>query len=159
MPSRRILGIDPGSNVTGWGVIDLDGSKLRYVAHGQVRTSAKSPLEDRLVEIHEAIEAVMSEHAPAQAAVELPFVSENPQTAIVLGHARGVAILAVAKAGVPVTSYPPATVKQAIVGSGRAEKTQVQLMVKTLLSLRQAPPTDASDALAVAICHAFRWRP
>lgn len=154
----RIIGVDPGSNVTGWGIIDRDGSRLIHVAHGQIRASGRKPIEDRLVEIYDALEAVLREHAPVHAGVELPFVSENPQTAIVLGHARGAAVLALARTGVMLASYPPATVKQAITGSGKAEKAQVQLMVKTLLNLRERPPVDAADALAVAICHAFRLR-
>ncbi len=156
---RRIIGIDPGSNVTGWGIIDVDGSRLKHVAHGQVRTHASTPLEERLVEIFDAVVSVIADHSPAHAAVELPFVSENPQTAIVLGHARGVALLAISQAGMSVTSYPPATVKQAVVGTGRADKNQIQTMVKTLLNLREKPPADAADALAVAICHGLRWRP
>ncbi len=157
--TRRILGIDPGSNVTGWGVVDVTGSRLAHVAHGEVRTSARSPIEERLVEIHDAVAAVIEKFHPVSASVEMPFVSENAQTAIILGHARGAAILAIAKADIAVTPYPPATVKQAIVGNGRADKSQVQLMVKTLLNLREKPSPDAADALAMALCHAFRWRP
>ena len=150
----RILGIDPGSRTTGYGVIDKDGSRLGFVTCGTIRTSSDMDLSDRLLEIFEGLMLVIEKHQPDVAAVEDVFVAHNPRSALKLGHARGVAVLAAKKSGIKVHDYPPRMVKQAVAGYGHAEKEQVQNMVCALLELSSSPSSDASDALAVAICHA-----
>ena len=149
----RILGIDPGSNVTGFGVIDSDGRKSRHVASGVIRVRGET-LGARLGFIFAQVEQIVADHAPDCMAVEEVFVSRNAVSALKLGQARGAVICAGARAGLAVSAYAPTTVKQALVGTGRADKAQVQHMVKMLLGLREAMVMDASDALAVAICHA-----
>jgi len=149
----RILGIDPGSRITGYGVIEVEGPRQRWLAHGQIRCG-DGPMTGRLLQILNELGALIREYAPQEAAVESVFVNRNVSSAIVLGQARGAAICALAGAGLSLAEYAPAQVKSAIVGQGRAEKTQVQHMIKALLKLRQAPPADAADALAVALCHA-----
>lgn len=150
----RILGIDPGSRHTGWGVIDSSGHKSQYVAHGCLSVG-NGELPARLLQILQGLAAVIAEFGPQEIALEETFVNRaNPQSALVLGQARGAAICAVAGAGLPLAEYAAAQVKMAIVGNGRADKTQVQHMVKVLLNLQAKLGADASDALAVALTHA-----
>ncbi|WP_457666462.1 crossover junction endodeoxyribonuclease RuvC [Thiolapillus sp.] len=149
----RILGIDPGSRVTGFGVIDSDGRQSRHVHSGCIRTASKD-FSARLGEIYCGIQAVLEEHAPQQVAVEQVFMASNPASALKLGHARGAAITAAVIATLPVYEYTPRAVKLALVGTGAAEKEQVQHMVRLLLGVRQRMGLDESDALAVALCHA-----
>ncbi|PWE18753.1 crossover junction endodeoxyribonuclease RuvC [Marinicauda salina] len=149
----RILGIDPGLNATGWGLIDQAGSRLSLVGHGVVRPPAKAPMAERLRAIHDAIEALIAEHGPVEAAVEDQFVSANAGSALKLGQARAAAVLAPARAGLPVAEYAPRLVKKALVGTGSADKAQVAAMVAALLPGARATG-DAADALAVAVCHA-----
>jgi crossover junction endodeoxyribonuclease RuvC len=149
----RILGIDPGSVVMGYAVIDQGHGQLAYVASGCLRLPSGS-LPRRLHSIYDEIGQLIRLHKPDEAAVEEVFVSQNVASAIKLGHARGAAICAIAAAGLEVHEYTPAVIKQSVVGSGRAEKVQVQHMVKLLLNLQGRLQADAADALAVAICHA-----
>lgn len=149
----RILGIDPGSRVTGYGLIEIEGVRSRHLTHGCIRCES-GDLSDRLLRIHTELSRVIAAHAPGEVAIESVFVNRNVASALVLGQARGAAILAVAGNGLSLSEYAPAQVKSAVVGHGRAEKAQIQHMVCVLLKLEQAPPADAADALAVAICHA-----
>jgi crossover junction endodeoxyribonuclease RuvC len=152
-----VLGIDCGSARTGYGIIDSDGQRHRMVAAGTICTNARLPFEKRLLKIANELRALLRERAPDRAAVEGVFYSANVQTALKLAQVRGVALLVVAEAGVPLAEYSPLEVKTSVVGYGRAEKTQVQLMVQSLLKLdRGIESEDAADALAVAICHANR---
>jgi len=150
----RLLGLDPGLRHTGWGVIDVDGSRLRYVAAGALHPAADRALAERLVELHDGIAKVIAEYRPAAAVVEETFVNQNAASTLKLGLARGVALLVPALAGLAVAEYPANLIKKSVVGAGHAEKAQVQMMVRRLLPgcLLQSP--DAADALAVAICHA-----
>jgi crossover junction endodeoxyribonuclease RuvC len=151
----RVLGIDCGTERTGWGVIESDGRRHRVLGHGVIRTLPRDPLELRLAAIASALRAVISDHSPEAAAVEEVFFSQNVKTALKLAHVRGVALLAIAEAGVTLGEYSPLEVKTSVVGYGRAEKRQVQLMVRSLTGLGEAIESeDAADALAVAICHA-----
>jgi crossover junction endodeoxyribonuclease RuvC len=151
----RIFGIDPGSNRTGYGCLDTDGSRHRLIAVGAISTTTLAPFPDKLLEIHTGLAAVLSECRPDCVAIENLFHAVNARSALKLGHARGVAMLAAVEAGVPVVEYTPAEIKRAVVGYGRAEKHQIQQMVKLILGLAVEPtPHDAADALAVAICHA-----
>ena len=153
----RVLGIDCGSERTGYGVIESDGLDHRMVAAGFIRTNTKWPFERRVLVIANGLRELIQEHAPEFAAVEGIFYSANVKTALKLAHVRGVALLAVAEAGMKLAEYSPLEVKISVVGYGRAEKGQVQMMVQTLLRLpSQVESEDASDALAVAICHATR---
>lgn len=153
----RVLGIDCGTEKTGYGVIDSDGRDHRLVASGFIRTSPKSPLSQRLLEISLGLRGVIRDHTPQYAAVEGIFHALNVRSALVLAHARGVALCTVAEAGIPLGEYSPLEVKTSVVGYGRAEKKQVQFMVKSLLGLPEPIASeDASDAVAVAICHATR---
>ncbi len=149
----RVLGIDCGTERTGWGVIESDGRKHAVIAHGTIRLKPREPLEARLAAIACALRAVMAEHSPQAAAVEEVFYSQNVKTALKLAHVRGVALLAIAEAGITLGEYSPLEVKVSVVGYGRAEKQQVQMMVRTLTGV-EAESEDAADALAVAICHA-----
>lgn len=149
----RILGIDPGSRATGYGVIDSDGRHSRPVHSGCIRTGSKA-FADRLGEIFTGIQAVVAEYAPDEVAVEQVFMASNAASALKLGQARGAAISAAVVAGLPVFEYTPRAVKQALVGTGGAEKEQVQHMIRVLLGLRGRMGLDESDALAVALCHA-----
>jgi crossover junction endodeoxyribonuclease RuvC len=149
----RILGIDPGLNATGWGVIVQEGARLSLIAHGVIKAPPKDSMARRLVFIHDALEALIEDHQPQEAAVEDQFVHANPGTALKLGQARAAARLAPARAGLIVGEYAPRLVKKAVVGTGGAEKAQVAAMVKMLLPGSRAEADDA-DALAVAICHA-----
>jgi crossover junction endodeoxyribonuclease RuvC len=151
----RIFGIDPGSIRTGYGCVETDGSRHRLVTCGAVTTPAGAALPDRLRHIHDELTALLANSRPECVVIENLFHARNVRSALVLGHARGVAVLAAVRAGLPVVEYTPAEVKLAIVGYGRAEKAQIQQMVKLLLGLDTAPaPHDAADALAIAICHA-----
>lgn len=152
------MGIDPGSRVTGYGVIDADHGCLQYVACGVVKTDPQLALSHRLNDIFEGINEVVQVHRPVIAAVEDVFLAANPRSALKLGHARGAAVVAVTQNGLSVYDYSPRAVKQAVAGYGQAEKSQVQHMVKVLLRLSGAPSSDAADALAVAICHANQFQ-
>jgi len=150
----RLLGLDPGLRHTGWGVIEVDGSRLRYVAGGTIDPAADRPMAERLVELHDALAKVIAEYKPQEAAVEETFVNQNASSTLKLGLARGVALLVPARAGLPVAEYPANLIKKSVVGAGHAEKAQVQMMVRRLLPGCQLQSVDAADALAVAICHA-----
>lgn len=150
----RIIGIDPGSRATGYGLVIKEGNRLIHLDNGVIRPPAKADLPERLLAIFQGLEAVIREYAPEQAAVEQVFMSQNPQAALKLGQARGAALLALAQAGLQVGEYSPMQIKSSVVGYGRAAKNQVQQMTKALLNLPEIAQEDASDALAVAICHA-----
>ncbi len=152
----RILGLDPGSRRTGFGVIECRGGELLAVAHGCLNVASAAPAA-RLRLIFEGLRSLLSEHGPAEVAVERVFVSRNVDSALKLGQARGAALCAI-PADVPVFEYAPRAVKLAVVGSGSAEKFQVAQMIRTLLSLAERPAADAADALAVAVCHAHQRR-
>ena len=149
-----ILGLDPGLGTTGWGIIAVDGNRLSHIANGQISTNAKEALAQRLVTLDAALTDMILLHRPDCVAVEEVFVNSNPQSTLKLGQARGVCLLAGARAGLPVAEYATRLVKKAIVGTGGAEKAQVQAMLKILLPGAQIAGADAADALAVAICHA-----
>ena len=148
----RILGIDPGSRATGFGVIEITSGRARCLAHGVIRT-ANGEFPERLGEIFAAVREQVRTHRPDQVAVESVFVSRNPASALKLGQARGAAICAIIAEGLSVAEYSPRSVKQALVGRGGADKSQVAHMVGVLLGLADAPSEDAADALAVALCH------
>jgi len=150
----RLLGIDPGLRFTGWGLIEADGNRLRHRADGVISTDAATSVPDRLRALHEALAALLAEYRPDEAAIEETYVNRNGAATLKLGYARGVALLAPALAGVPVTEYAAKSVKMAVVGTGGADKTQVQMMVRRLLPGATIRRADAADALAVAICHA-----
>ena len=150
----RIIGIDPGLRTTGWGVIEVKGSLLAFVACGAVRSNAGDALATRLRSLHDGLAAVIAAHAPHEAAVEETFVNRDPQSALKLGQARGVVLLVPALAGLPVAEYAANLIKKTVTGAGHAEKTQVQMMVKVLLPRCEFAGADAADALAVAITHA-----
>lgn len=150
----RILGIDPGSAATGWGVIDISGSKLSFVASGVVRPPRGAARGEALAAIFTALRDLIGTHSPHEAAVEETFVNANPRDALVLGQARGVALLAPALAGLPVSEYATNRIKKSVVGQGHADKTQVQAMIRVLLPAAGLQSADAADALAVAVCHA-----
>jgi crossover junction endodeoxyribonuclease RuvC len=149
----RVLGVDPGTRVVGWGVVERKGSALRAVAFGALRAPASAEVPERLRLLHEGLRAVLSEHRPDLVSIEEAFFGKGARAALALGEGRGAAMLAAALAGVPVRQYPPATVKKAVTGRGAAAKDQVGAMVRLLLGLPSIPtPPDAADALAVAIC-------
>ena len=151
----RVLGIDCGSETTGYGVIESDGAGHRMIAAGVIRTHTKWPFEKRLLEIANGLRRLIREYSPEAGAVEGVFYSANVKTALKLAHVRGIALLAIAESGMALGEYSPLEVKTSVVGYGRAEKSQVQRMVRTLLNLSEPVESeDASDALAVAICHA-----
>ena len=155
----RTFGIDPGSERTGYGCVETDGSHHRIIVCGAISTPASAPFPEKLLHIHSRLAALIAECQPDCVAVENLFHAVNVRSALKLGHARGVAMLAAVEAGVPVMEYTPAEIKRAVVGYGRAEKQQVQHMVKLILGLAAVPsPHDAADALAVAICHAHSHR-
>ncbi len=152
----RILGIDPGTRQTGFGIIQEQGSTLRFVDCGVIRTSPEGSLSRRLHQIYHELKRVIERHRPDTLSLENIFVARNVRSALKLGHARGASILAAVNHDVEVFEYSPAEVKKSIAGSGRADKRQVQQMVQRLLALPELPaPEDASDALALAICHSF----
>jgi crossover junction endodeoxyribonuclease RuvC len=150
----RILGIDPGLRHTGWGVIEADGSRLVFVAAGAIHSRTGDALAERLRELHDGLSAVIATHRPDEAAVEETFVNRDPQSTLKLGHARGIALVVPALAGLEVHEYAANLVKKTVVGAGHAEKAQIAMMVKVLLPRSDADTADAADALAVAICHA-----
>jgi crossover junction endodeoxyribonuclease RuvC len=153
-PPIRILGLDPGLQHTGWGLIEHDGFRLRFVADGVISTSAGEDLPHRLLVLHRGLGQVIAEMTPDEAAVEHTYVARNPESALKLGQARGVVLLAPALAGLPVREYGAMEVKRAVVGTGHAAKEQVQAMVRQLLPGVTFKRADAADALAIAICHA-----
>lgn len=156
---QMILGIDPGTATMGWGVVRQEGSRLRYVQHGAITTPSDWEMPRRLGRLFDGVTELVRGYRPETVAIEELFFNTNTTTAITVGQARGVAILAAYKAGIEVAEYTPLQVKQAITSYGRADKRQVQEMVKALLNLREAPkPDDAADGLAIAICHAFSSR-
>lgn len=148
-----VLGVDPGTRHLGWGVVRREGSRTTHVAHGVIDTDTTARLADRLCEIEEVLARVVAEHRPDAAAVESLFFAKDAQAAAKLGHARGVVLLVLARAGIPIGEYAPTLVKRTVVGSGRAEKPQVARMVAALLRLAEPPRPDAADALAVALTH------
>ena len=150
----RIIGIDPGLGCTGWGVIECHGSRLLHIAHGQIKTDTATLLPARLVTLDAGLAAVIAAYSPESGAVEQVFVNSNAQSTLKLGQARGVCLLALARGGMPVAEYAARLVKQALVGTGAADKTQVQAMVRVLLPGVKLAGADAADALAVAITHA-----
>jgi crossover junction endodeoxyribonuclease RuvC len=154
MAIRRILGLDPGLQRTGWGMIVADGNRLIHIANGFIQTKPKAPIPERLSDINRGIEAVIAEHEPSEAAVEETFLNRNPGTTLKLGLARGVVLLTPARAGLPVAEYAAKEVKKSLVGYGSADKNQVALMVSRLMPGVEFANEDAADALAVAICHA-----
>ena len=154
MPIVRILGLDPGLQHTGWGLIEHDGFRLRFVAEGVVSTHAGEALADRLLALHRGLASLIGEWTPDEAAVENTYMARNPESALKLGQARGIVMLAPALAGLAVAEYGAMEVKRAVVGNGHAEKGQVQAMVRHLLPGAQFRRADAADALAIAICHA-----
>jgi len=156
----RIFGIDPGSNRTGYGCVETDGSRQRIIMCGVISAPALAPFPERLLNIHSRLAALLADCRPDCVAIESLFHATNARSALKLGHARGVAVLAAVEAGLPVAEYTPAEIKRAVVGYGRAEKHQVQQMVKLMLGLAVLPsPHDAADALAVAICHVHSMAP
>ena len=155
----RILGIDPGLASTGYGIIDADGNRFAHVADGVIETEAGLPIGERLLRLHQAIGEILRAYRPAEAGIERLYFGRNATTAIPVAEARGVVICAIAAAGIPCFEYTPANVKQAVVGSGRAEKGQVQEMVRLIFRLGDRPAsTHSADALAVAFCHSTHSR-
>ena len=150
----RILGLDPGLSAMGWGVIDVAGSRLAHVAHGVIATKPSIGLGARLMALHHELARVIALHTPASIAVEQAFVARDPQAALKIGHARAVALLAAAQAGLEIAEYAPNHIKKCVVGAGHAGKEQVQFMVKRLLPACGVTQADAADALAAAIAHA-----
>jgi crossover junction endodeoxyribonuclease RuvC len=157
----RVLGVDPGTAITGYGIVDaVPGRPGRLVECGVLRTRAREPLPDRLRQVHEGLAELLARHRPDVVAVEGVFYGSNARTTVVLGHARGVVLLAAAQAEVPVMEYSPAQIKKAVVGRGAARKPQVGYMVARLLHLKSAPaPADAADGVAVALTHLLVARP
>ncbi len=154
MAVLRIAGFDPGLSRTGWGVIDFSGTKLVHVANGVIVTKASQSLGNRLAVLHEGIRAVLALHEPHSVAVEQAFVAKDPVAALKLGHARAIALLAAAEAGLEIAEYAPNHIKKSVVGAGHADKVQVQAMVRRLLPAARFETADAADALACAIAHA-----
>ena len=150
----RLIGLDPGLQKTGWGIVESNGNRLRHIANGVVKSNSKLSLAERLVELHTGLEEVMAEWKPDSAAVEETFVNKNPASTLKLGQARGIALLVPASHGLIVAEYTPNHVKKAVVGAGHAAKEQVEAMVNILLPGIKINGPDAADALAVAICHA-----
>ena len=150
----RIMGLDPGLSAMGWGVIEMSGTRLSHIAHGVIATKPASGLAVRLMILHRELAAVIETHAPTAIAVEQAFVARDPQAALKIGHARAVALLAAAQAGLEIAEYAPNHIKKCVVGAGHAGKEQVQFMVKRLLPACGVTQADAADALAAAIAHA-----
>ena len=150
----RIIGIDPGLRHTGWGIIGAQGTRLSYVADGTIKSDAGAPLAERLCQLHDQLREVIGAFQPDEAAVEETFVNKDARATLKLGQARGIALLVPAQAGLSVAEYAPNLVKKTVVGSGHAEKQQIQAMVKILLPKATPSSADSADALAIAICHA-----
>jgi len=150
----RLLGLDPGLQKTGWGIVESQGNRLVHIANGVVKSDSKKTLAERLVELHDGLSAVLAEWQPHACAVEETFVNKNPTSTLKLGQARGIALLVPSMAGIPVAEYTPNHVKKSVVGAGHAAKEQVESMVQILLPGVKINGADAADALAVAICHA-----
>ena len=153
-PPIRILGIDPGLRKTGWGVVVSEGSRLSFVACGCIESDGAAPLGERLRQLHEGLQRVLATQKPHEAAVEETFINRDPQSALKLGQARGIALVVPALAGLDVAEYAANLVKKTVVGVGHADKKQVQAMIRVLLPKAETSSADAADALAVAICHA-----
>ena len=154
-----ILGVDPGTAITGYGLVEQQGQRLVPLSYGVIRTNAGCPLVDRLKNIYDAMSDLIREYQPAVMVVEELFFNKNTRTALAVGQARGVILLAAANQGLKIAEFTPLQVKMAVVGYGRAEKIQVQEMVRVILKLKAIPkPDDAADALAIAICYAHSWR-
>ncbi|WP_099826613.1 crossover junction endodeoxyribonuclease RuvC [Oceaniglobus indicus] len=151
----RVLGIDPGLRTLGWGIIDVDGARLRHVGNGHCTTSAAATLAERLLALHDQLSEVLERFAPTTAAVEKTFVNKDGVGTLKLGQARGIALLVPARAGLAVGEYAPNSVKKTVVGVGHADKRQVEHMVRMQLPGVEIVGADAADALAIAICHAF----
>ena len=152
----RILGLDPGLRHTGWGVIDKDGPKFRFISAGVINPNETLSLSERLAELHAGLKQVIADFSPDEAAVEETFVHKNPTSTLKLGQARGVVILTPALFNLPVAEYTPNQIKKMIVGAGHADKNQVDMMVRTLLkTVPEKIPPDASDALAIGLCQGF----
>ena len=154
MKPLRLLGLDPGLRITGWGVIEAWDNRLSHIADGIIVTDARMSLAERLCAIYDGLIDVIERYRPAEAVVEETFVNKNAVSTLKLGQARGVVVLVPARCGVPVFEYPPNLIKKTVVGTGHAAKEQVQMMVRTLLPTSATKTADAADALAVAICHA-----
>ena len=154
MPKVRIIGIDPGLRHTGWGVIEVEGTRLSYVADGSVHSDTDAPLATRLLQIHTQLAEILQRYRPDEAAIEETFVNKDARATLKLGQARGAAMLAPALAGINVAEYAPNVVKKSVVGAGHAEKDQMKHMVKVLLPRAELNSADSIDALAIAICHA-----
>lgn len=149
----RILGLDPSLSSTGWGVIEVEGNKMKYLADGFIKTDVKADIAERLAVIHNSLKDVIETYKPDEAAIEKVFLNDNPVSTIKLSMARGVVILAPALSGISVAEYEPNKIKKTIVGVGKAAKDQVEMMVKILLPGCKPKNNDSSDALAIAICH------
>jgi len=153
------MGIDPGFAITGYGIVKYEGNKFSVIDYGAITTEASELLPSRLLKINDELEEIILKYRPVAVSVEELFFNKNIKTALNVGHGRGVALLAAAKQGIEVYEYTPLQVKQSVVGYGRAEKAQVQQMVKLILNLPKVPkPDDVADALAVAICHGHSYR-
>lgn len=149
----KVLGIDPGSHITGYGVVERERNSIRHIDNGGIFSSSKLKLAARLCDIFTKLTVLIDNHRPDAIAIENLFVAKNARSSLMLGHARGVALVSAARAGVPIWEYTPSQVKQAVVGQGSATKHQIQHMVRAILGLPEIAQEDASDALAVAICH------
>jgi crossover junction endodeoxyribonuclease RuvC len=158
MQDDVVLGLDPGTRHFGWGVVERRGTRLMHRAHGIVHTNERESIATRLVEIERQLVLVLRAQEPTVASVEALFYAKDAQAAAKLGHARGIALLVCARMGLEIHEYPPALVKRAVAGSGRAEKSQVAQMVRVVLGLASAPPSDAADALALAVTHLQHMR-
>lgn len=160
----RLIGLDPGLRVTGWGILSVEGNRLSHVANGVIRSNADAPLASRLVELYEGLKTILDTYRPAAAAVEETFVNKNPGSTLKLGQARAIALLVPAQAGIQIAEYAPNLIKKSVAGRGHAEKEQIHAMVRILLPGVDINGPDAADALAVAICHAHhaaterRWQ-
>lgn len=153
MTKTIILGIDPGSRITGYGIISVEGKKETYITCGRIQMKSENFCE-RLHHIHQGIVELIQTYQPEEAAIEQVFVQRNVQSALKLGQARGAAIVAIAQYGIPISEYTARQVKQSCVGYGNADKNQMQLMIQRLFTLKTVPPSDAADALGIALCHA-----
>jgi crossover junction endodeoxyribonuclease RuvC len=151
----RILGIDPGSIRTGYGIVEISGkNRMTCLTHGYIATQGKD-MSQRLLQIYQGLLSVIHSYQPNEAAIEQVFIQQNPQTALKLGQARGAALVAAAQQALPLAEYSPRKIKQSVVGYGAAAKVQVQHMIKALLQMTEAPQADAADALAIALCHCY----